>query len=97
MKYDPDKHGTRKCFWLGHVYSENGDGCIVCWMPTYAIEEDGYALLPRFWGKLWDLKLAWWRFRGWLVRRCEDPSCKKVEFVCGVQVRDHSKCDPLPF
>lgn len=95
-KFDPEIHGCRKCFWLGHVYSENGDGCVVCWMPNYMIEE-GYALLPWFWGKLWELKCFYWRFRRWLWTRCDDPTCNKVEFICGVKVGKHDKCECIPF
>lgn len=78
-------------------YNENGDGCTVCWMSHYMIEDDGYALIPRFWDKIFDLKIMYWNFRKRLVCYCDDPYCKKIESICGFAVGNHSKCEYIPF
>ncbi len=96
MKYDPDAHGTRRCYYLGHVMVDDGNYCDVCRGPYYAIE-DGHNWIPRIHWRVWQVRCAYWRFRGWLVRHCDDPYCKRVDRVCGQSVGDHSKCSPVPF
>lgn len=95
-RYSQDVHGSPTCFIFGHSMDEDGNCCEHCGFPYYIIE-DGWALCGEIAAARWRLHRQWCELRSWMWRRCEDPTCNKVEWVFGRRVGDHEKCSPMPF
>lgn len=102
MKLRWFKKVNKKCFIVGHKFSETTDsGFYFCERCTaheyydrvYAEEYDGLNkfdfCLPHIWQYF-----RWWVKRKINITRCCD--CHKITGICGIEIKgDHSDC--LPF
>lgn len=87
-----------RCHIFGHLWNEF-QACERCGMPDYAVEfyAPSWNLFPYFYGLRWRLRDFLRYRRPRLFWRCEDPSCARLERVCGVKIGKHDKCEPMPF
>lgn len=109
--FNPEYHGTRLCYWLGHkwVWDEyQHTFCERCEFPDQC--EDYYPTynLPRrienwLWRFRWYARLwHWWRYeRPRMWSWCDDQECMErygmPEKFFGTTIADHSKCERIPF